>query len=56
MEWIRRACEEKLEREKKEREVSESAVAYLSQDAFNAFLKAALRSPEIQQIICTITK
>lgn len=55
--FIRRACWEKLEREKKlNNEVKEPPGSYLSQDDFNAYLKAALNNPDIKKIIISIIK
>ena len=51
MEWIRRACQEKLDREKRARELSEMQRAYLSQEGFEAYLRVALKNPEIVRLI-----
>lgn len=56
MEWIRRACQEKLDAEKRARELRESSGSYLSQEDFNRMLKAALSNPDIRKIILTIIK
>lgn len=56
-EFLRRACREKLEREKKmSNEMRELPGSYLSQDDFNAYLKAALNNPDIKKIIISIIK
>lgn len=55
MEWIRRACEEKLERERDEKILRESGDVYLSKRNIES-LKYALQLPEIQELIISITE
>lgn len=56
-EFIRRACWEKLERDKiLNNQIREPPGSYLSQDDFNTYLKAALQNNDIKKIIISIIK
>lgn len=56
-EFLRRACREKLERDKKlSSGMRELPGSYLSQEDFNIYLKAALKNPDIKKIILSIIK
>lgn len=55
MQWIRRACEEKLEREKHEKILRENSDIYFSKKNLES-LKYALQLPEIQEIILSIVE
>lgn len=55
VEFLRRACREKLEREKDSRQLQENDYPYLSKKQIEA-LKYALQLPEIQEIILSITE
>ena len=55
MEWIRRACEEKLEREKEAYRFKDEEEIYVSKRDIRT-IKYALQLPEIQEIILSITE